>query len=195
MLKLSKVTRVQQVDCKRSQLIRDFSMFLEFQSRTQVWLDQAQLMLLYAYLVTNILIKQTILILYMDLSWFKWIGVASALSVQIRLDQSGLMLLYTNLACSGLNFRWQNKEFLFFCVSILSKQRHHFVNPQNGRSLLSKCSVVSCTSLPAKNACLCKKEILTHNAFLFNQMNCNNLSLNNHTRQAIWTNHPSHLIS
>ena len=42
---------------------------------------------------------------------------------------------------------------------------------------------------------LCEKEILTLNAFLFNQMNCNNLSLNNHTRQAIWTNHPSHLIS
>ena len=66
MLKLSKVTRVQQVDCKRSQLNRDFSMFQEFQSQTQVWLDQAQLMLLYADLVTNILIKQTILILHLD---------------------------------------------------------------------------------------------------------------------------------
>ena len=66
MLKLSKVTRVQQVDCKRSQLIRDFSMFQEFQSQTQVWLDQAQLMMLYADLVTNILIKQTILILHLD---------------------------------------------------------------------------------------------------------------------------------
>ena len=66
MLKLSKVTRVQQVDCKRSQLIRDFSMFLEFQSQTQVWLDQAQLMLLYADLVTNVLIKQTILIVHLE---------------------------------------------------------------------------------------------------------------------------------
>ena len=66
MLKLSKVTRVQQVDCKRSQLIRDFLFFLEFQSQTQVWLDQAQLMLLYADLVTNVLIKQTILIVHLE---------------------------------------------------------------------------------------------------------------------------------